>query len=253
MSGSSEAAGETRKIDLRGHSLRVRILGDGPRTIVCLHDYSEGIDAWNEAAPLLAKLGRVVLIEIRAHGYSSAPEGDYRWEDLAGDVVGVLDALAVDRAVLVGHRFGGIVAIATALQAPARVERLVLIGTATDLDAARHNQWREVIKSGRMNGLEGIAHALHGPISRQTVEGNPVALTAIARLAETLQTAPLTPRLGEVRCPVLVLAGEKDPLPTAPLAAALPDARVETLANLGPSPQAEDAGATVAAIARFLA
>jgi pimeloyl-ACP methyl ester carboxylesterase len=80
--------------------------------------------------PLLPAEWRVVAVDQRGHGQADKPEHGYAIDDLAGDVPALLDALAIHRAVLVGHSMGSFVARRAAERAPERVSGLVLIGTA---------------------------------------------------------------------------------------------------------------------------
>src|SRR5690606_11742845 len=114
---SSETTRETRKIDLGTHAVRVHESGAGPRTLFCLHDFLEEPDGWSPLAERLAGGTRVVALQQRGHGFSTAPPGSYTLGDLAADVLKVLDALAVERATLVGQGFGATVALAAALEA----------------------------------------------------------------------------------------------------------------------------------------
>src|SRR5947208_11650645 len=94
----------TRHVDVGGHALRIETRGAGPPYFVCLHGLADTLSIWSRLAPGLADRGQVVLVDQRAHGGSDAPPGPYRREDLATDVRGLLDRLAIDGAVLIGHK-----------------------------------------------------------------------------------------------------------------------------------------------------
>jgi len=245
-------AEETKKIDVGGYALRARTLGEGERTFVLVHGFADTMDAWGGVATTLAGRGRVVLLDQRGHGYSAGPPGPYAWEDLGKDLLAVADDLGVGTAVWIGHGLGGIACLFAALQAPERVERLVLLGTATEADAEQENWCREIIKAGRMNALQGIAHSIFGPISRKQVEGTAGPLIELARRMETLRAEPITARMTAVTCPTLVLAGENDPAKSKALADGLPNATYETLGGLSHFAHKKDPAAVTAAIEKFL-
>jgi pimeloyl-ACP methyl ester carboxylesterase len=93
-------------------------------------------DSWRSYQPILPAIPphlRVVSVSLRGHGDSSKPRSGYSIEDLTSDVVPVLDALEIHRAVLVGHSGSCLVARRVALQAPARVAGLVLEASPTTL------------------------------------------------------------------------------------------------------------------------
>jgi non-heme chloroperoxidase len=93
-------------------------------------------DSWRSYQPVLPAMPpglRVVAVSLRGHGDSAKPATGYRIEDLASDVVPLLDALEIGRAVLVGHSGSCLVARRVALQAPERVAGLVLEASPTTL------------------------------------------------------------------------------------------------------------------------
>jgi pimeloyl-ACP methyl ester carboxylesterase len=108
---------------------------------------------------------RVVAYDARGHG-ASAPAGDpaaYRYEDLAADLVAVLDELAVERAVLAGASMGAHTALRVALDAPERVAGLVVITPAYDpvehADERRLVRWDALSDALREGGVEGFVAA----------------------------------------------------------------------------------------------
>src|SRR5262245_29398617 len=94
---------------------------------------------WAPLAGRLAPAHRVVRYDLRGYGESTPPVSSFAHHD---DLVGLLDALELDRATLVGCSFGGAVAIDTALAHPDRVEALVLLGSA--LSGYRLSQFEEL-------------------------------------------------------------------------------------------------------------
>lgn len=248
-------AEETTKVDVGGHQLRYRSMGEGDRAVVLLNGFVNTIDVWDEFVRELGDIGRVVALEQRAHGWSGAPEPPFSWEDLAGDVLAAMDALGIGTAVLVGHDFGGIVALTVARIAPERVEKLVLIGTVTDSSERQQGFLDEVVKSGSMNGLQGLAHSIWGPMSTRKVEGQAAGLTEVARLLQGLGQESLTPRLTAITTPTLCLAGSDDSLwPTRieAVAEALGAGQAEAIDKADHAPQLSQPAETAAAVRRFL-
>jgi len=91
---------------------------------------------WHRMAPLLARHCQVILPDNRGVGQSAKPPGPYTASMLAADTVGLLDALEIDQAVVMGHSMGGFIAQALALEYPHRVRRLIL--AATNFGGPRH-------------------------------------------------------------------------------------------------------------------
>jgi len=85
--------------------------------------------AWDLMRPELARRHRLVLLDNRDAGASDEARGAYGLDDMATDVLGVMDALGIDRFHVVGASMGGAIAQRLALQAPTRVATLVLCST----------------------------------------------------------------------------------------------------------------------------
>ncbi len=102
-------------------------LGEGP-TVVMVHGFPELAYSWRHQLPYLAAAGyRAVAYDLRGYGRSSKPEDveAYALERLTADLTGLLDALAVERAVVVGHDWGSIVAWTAAVTSPWRLDAVV--------------------------------------------------------------------------------------------------------------------------------
>jgi 3-oxoadipate enol-lactonase len=97
---------------------------DAP-ALVLLHGRTADHHDWNGITQHLAKRYRVLVPDLRGHGASDRP-GTYPIPEMAEDVAGLLEVLGVDRAVVVGHSLGGMVAYHLAMNHPARVSRLVI-------------------------------------------------------------------------------------------------------------------------------
>ena len=86
---------------------------------------------WDSLAAALAARYRVVRVDVRGHGRSPVPEGEYSLEALADDVLAVLDGLEIDKAHWVGLSMGGMIGQAFAINHPDRLGRLVLANTTS--------------------------------------------------------------------------------------------------------------------------
>ena len=84
---------------------------------------------WHKMVPLLAEKFQVITFDNRGVGQSDKPAGPYTAGMLAQDMVGLLDALKFEKAIIAGHSMGGFVAQAVALDFPQRVENLILCST----------------------------------------------------------------------------------------------------------------------------
>ena len=129
-------------IATNGVTIHVRSGGTGP-AVVLLHGYGETGDMWVPLAVRLAKDHTVIVPDLRGLGLSSKPSGGFDKKTQAGDVAGVMDALHVERADVVAHDIGNMVAFQVAARYPQRVRRLVVI----DAPEPGVGSWDEILKS----------------------------------------------------------------------------------------------------------
>ena len=116
-------------IEANGLQFHVRVKGSGT-PVILLHGFPDTGDLWRNQVPALVKSGfRTIVPDMRGRGRSSKPEAvsDYRLFTIVRDLTGILDALGIERAHIVGHDWGAGVAWLTAALAPQRVDRLVVI------------------------------------------------------------------------------------------------------------------------------
>ncbi len=136
------AAFRTQDIPVEGAKIHVRVGGKGP-AVVLLHGFGDTGDMW---APLAADLARdhtVVVPDLRGLGLSSIPDGGYDKKTQAGDVRGVLAALGIEHAVVIGHDIGTMVAFAYASRYPQLTDRLVVM----DAPVPGIPPWNDIVRS----------------------------------------------------------------------------------------------------------
>jgi pimeloyl-ACP methyl ester carboxylesterase/quercetin dioxygenase-like cupin family protein len=132
----------TQDIASNGTTLHVRVGGSGP-AVVLLHGYGETGDMW---APLAAELARdhtVLVPDLRGMGLSATALDGFGKKNQAEDIAGVMDALHVDRADVVAHDIGNMVAFAFAMSHPGRTARLVVM----DAPVPGVGPWDEILKN----------------------------------------------------------------------------------------------------------
>jgi len=132
----------TQEIAANGTTIHVRVGGHGP-AVVLLHGYGESGDMWGAMAADLAKDHTVVVPDLRGMGLSTKPKGGFDKKNQAADVAGVMDALKIDKADLVAHDIGNMVAYAFAARYRDRATKLVLI----DAPLPGVGPWEEILKN----------------------------------------------------------------------------------------------------------
>jgi pimeloyl-ACP methyl ester carboxylesterase len=116
-----------RMVETNGITLRVAEAGEGP-LIVLAHGWPESWYSWRHQIPVLAAAGyHVVAPDMRGYGKSDKPAAveDYDIVHLAGDMVGLLDALGEEKAIIIGHDWGAVVAWNSVLLHPDRFSAMI--------------------------------------------------------------------------------------------------------------------------------
>jgi 2-hydroxymuconate-semialdehyde hydrolase len=134
MSASSSDNPEiARTVLAAGIRTNVHDLGSGGPPVLMIHGSGPGVSAWANwrlVMPELAKQARVIAPDMVGFGHTDRPVGQrYDMDAWVDQAIGVLDALDVERADLVGNSFGGALALALTIRHPQRVRRLVLMGS----------------------------------------------------------------------------------------------------------------------------
>jgi pimeloyl-ACP methyl ester carboxylesterase len=123
------------RTDVNGVGIEYEVTGEG-RPVVLLHGFPDSGRLWRNQVPALAEAGfQVIVPDLRGYGKSDKPEGvdQYAIPFLAGDVLGVLDAVGVERAHVVGHDWGAALAWAIGSLVPDRVDHLVALSVGHPL------------------------------------------------------------------------------------------------------------------------
>jgi pimeloyl-ACP methyl ester carboxylesterase len=118
------------KVESNGIVIHVEEQGSGDLTLVFLHYWGGSTHTWKYVTASLAKSYRTVALDHRGWGDSDAPATGYTLADHAADALGVIDALGVQRYIVIGHSMGGKVAQFLASRRPTGLVGLVLLGSA---------------------------------------------------------------------------------------------------------------------------
>src|SRR3954451_16471130 len=115
-------------VDAGGLKVHVALAGpaDAP-PVVLLHGWPQNWWCWRHVVPLLADRFRLVMPDLRGHGWSDAPARGYEKERLARDLIALLDALELDRVGYLGHDWGAFVGYLAAIAAPERIRALMTL------------------------------------------------------------------------------------------------------------------------------
>jgi proline iminopeptidase len=264
--------------DIIGHGYPLLLMHGGP-----------SLDHWS-LLPFRQLAGQftVIFYDHRCNGRSvGAPVSSMTWENLTADAEALREKMGFERWAVLGHSFGGHVALEYALRYPASLSHLVLLDTGGEARWAQHNAAEVLARRGyspkkvelvrRWFNGEFTPHAYvpmamrigpayyHHPslwlTVREQIQGGwrtkyrPQAFIFASR--HLLKGWTVMGRLGEITVPTLVMAGRDDfvfpPECQRDLAAGIPTARLQLIDRAGHSPHAEQTTKVMAAIRHFLA
>ncbi|WP_192823168.1 alpha/beta fold hydrolase [Rufibacter sp. LB8] len=197
--------------------------GTGP-TLVFLHGFCESKELWTDFVKPLTHHFRIIALDLPGHGQSALP-GDFSMEAQAQQVQETLQALGVDKFLLVGHSMGGYVSLAFAEQFPEQLLGLCLFHSSALADTAEKKESRDkTISFIEKHGVEKFMETFVGPLF---AEGNrescKTAIEKMQAIGKATPQATITGCLKAMRdrqdrthvlkdtaLPVLFLAGKED-------------------------------------------
>lgn len=230
-------------IHVNGIDIHYLLEGSGP-VVTLAHSLASDLTLWDDVAAALSSRFTVLRFDARGHGQTSAPAGPYDFPLLVADLVGLLDALQIERTHFVGLSMGGMLGQHFALSHPERLDKLVLVSTSSRTPPQARPLWDERIAVAKSQGMQAhveatLARWFTAPYRETHPEvmakiGAMIAATPVAGYAgwgAAIQTLDLSDKLGAVRAPTLVICGADDPgTPPAAseaIAAAIPGAHLE--------------------------
>jgi pimeloyl-ACP methyl ester carboxylesterase len=221
-SADGEPYAGPRPFHRNGLSTRYAVEGAGP-PLLLIHGVGGRLDNWAGVVAALGGRFTTIRYDLRGHGESTKSPGPYSVEVFAEDALALLDHLAVRRCHVAGHSLGGMIAQRLALDAPGRVDRLVLLSTAcgrTEEERGRVLERLAIVRDGvpgehfrrsvgrwfsdefqRTNPQVIERHAA------QNMANDPAAYAAAYRV---LATTDLAGDIGRIAAPTLIATGEGD-------------------------------------------
>ncbi|MET7850642.1 alpha/beta fold hydrolase [Streptomyces avermitilis] len=190
--------------------------GDGGVPLVFIHGWTADRHRWDHQMAHFAAKRRVVRLDLRGHGES---EGAARTiEELAGDVIALLDHLEIDRFIPVGHSMGGMIAQTLALAHPERIERLVLVNSISRMTYSRGRgllMAASTLVPFKLFVAANIQRAFAPGHPREEVREYIRASSATPRdvvmtYYAAMRSFDVLDRVGEIRMPTLLVHGYYD-------------------------------------------
>ena len=192
--------------------------GAGP-PLLLLNSVGCDLSLWDAVMPQLSDF-RVIRFDMRGHGRSNSPPGDYTLDEIAADAAAVLDAAGIGKAAICGLSLGGMTAMTLALNAPERVASLILACTSAWMDPQGWNNRIEIVRSQGMAGVVDavmarffserfrLAHAAEAGAVRARFLG--LDPQGYAGCCAAIRDMALLDRISAIRKPTLIIAGKDD-------------------------------------------
>lgn len=274
---------DSRFADINGIQVHYKGAGAGEPTIILLHGFGASTFSWREVIDPLADIGTVYAYDRPAFGLTERPltweqgNNPYSPEAQVEILIGLMDNLEIDQAVLVGNSAGGTVSLNAALAYPDRVKGLVLVDAAVYQGGGAPALFRPLL------GLPQLDHL--GPLLARQISSrgddfitsawsNPALITdeilqeyrkplqaenwdlALWELTKASRESNLESNLGSIMVPALVVSGEDDqivPLEySLRLAEDLPNAALVIFPDCGHLPQEECPALFMDALKQFV-
>ena len=239
------------KININGIQLAYERHGKGT-PLVLLHGYPLDHHLWDDVVPLLKDTFDLIIPDLRGYGESTTVDSPYTMDDLASDIVGLLDHLGIQKTAIAGHSMGGYVALAFARLYPERMSGLGLVSSQVladppDRKEGRYKSAAEVVEKGIGGVVETMTTKFTSDprlqtFARQTMERQQPAafIGALKAMAERTDSTPL---LSMIQYPVVLVHGDADVLIPVDRArevkAAIPGAHLFELSGVGHMPMME--------------
>lgn len=213
----------------RNGSFRVTVRGDqGAPVLIFSNSLGTTLEMWEGQLAAFSPGHRVVCYDTRGHGGSPVTPGSYRFSELGDDVVAVMDALDIDRAVFCGISMGGHTGLWLGVNVGERFSGIAVCNSAAKIGTAQ--AWAERAAAVRGGGVQAMqelaASAPERWFTPDFIQAQPDVVAEAQRwiagidpqgyaaCCEALGESDLRPQLGNIKVPTLLLAGESDPVTT---------------------------------------
>lgn len=286
LNASDLTDADSKYVNVLGYDLHYKEMGSGDRTLILMNGFGGNLTTWRKVMEPLSQYGRVIAFDRIGTGLSEYPmqgawtgKSPYAPSMQPEFVVGLMDALGIESAVLVGNSQGGTIAVQTALAYPERVEALILADPAIYTTGGFPPEYAWLYATPQMRRL--------GPVSSRQFLGeanadellklawhDPSKLTAAERAESAKygqihnrfralweytiagETLDLASQVGTIDKPTLVIAGDDDRIIPTPeharLASEIPGAEYFLIAQCGHVPQEEQPEEFLRAVDAFL-
>jgi pimeloyl-ACP methyl ester carboxylesterase len=199
-------------IPLNGIELNYQEFGEG-KPLVLLHGGFGSVEMFGPNIELLAKNHRVIGVDLQSHGRSPAADRPMSFEAMADDIASLIKQLGLQKAAIMGFSLGGAVALRTAIQHPALVDRLVLVSAVFE----RAGWYPEMVAGMDAMGPEFAEPLKQSPMYQDyqriapNVDDWPKLVTQVTTLLK--HDYDWSAEIPKLKMPVMLVIGDADGLP----------------------------------------
>jgi len=235
--------------------------------LIFINSLGTDLRIWDDVVPHFEQAFRIIRFDKRGHGLSDCPPAPYSIRDFTNDLVSLMDALEIDKAILVGLSVGGMIAIDAAAAYPERVEVLILSDTAPKIGTVEG--WNERIDTLRSHDMPYLSETIvkrwftpefdsrHTAAWRGYVNMlNRMPVEGYTGTCEAIRDADLRDQAQSITKETLVICGAQDASTPPEFVEAnshlLPNSRFHLIEGSGHLPCVEQPDETAAVIRQFL-
>ncbi len=211
--------------------------------IIFSHGWLDDCSVWKPQVEMLASDHTVITYDIRGHGRSDKPKGNYSFKTLINDLSAIIEVLKLEKVALAGFSLGGALSLEYALQNPEKVSKLILIGTA----ARMPRQSYFLLFPLNFMSYKTLIRLLYSKArfnkpTRQMIDAFISTANQVPKKAaydilnELIKNYDIRNRCSEIKVPILLVRGEKDPYMSEPvqyLHEHLPDSQLQIVPACG--------------------
>lgn len=221
-------------------------------SVVLIHGFLFSNEMWEPQIQILENNFRVIAYDVRGHGKSDVGDGQYTLEFLVDDLIGLLDYLKIQKAILCGLSMGGYIALRTIERNPERVLGLVLADTQSKADTNEAKLKRaDSLRSVKIIGVKAFAESsVKSVFAPQSFTSNVEAIEKIRRIIQAnlpigicgallamAGRTDTTDVLAGIKVPTLILVGEHDgslyQLASKEMRDGIPNSELHIISNAG--------------------
>lgn len=209
------------KAKVNGVSISYEITGSG-RPLILTHGLGGNAQRWEPLVPELSHHYQVLTWDVRGHGQSDKPEGDYTVKLFASDLAAILKKEQIRSAFVLGHSMGGIIALRFALDFPNLCAALIVSSSTAEVNLQATKYYQDLAATVMEKGMEAIPPSPQRTFSRSFIENNSEAVaeflrnrplndpSCYARSVLAISDYNYNKELANICCPTLIMVGDQD-------------------------------------------